>query len=240
MMSSNGSAGLNIHMDALQKNERLTLSKIVSEQLKQFIIEHKLMPGDKLPSERVMVKQLGVSRAVLREALCVLEASGIVSIRHGEGAYIQQPDMSILIDQLTFQWRHRQNLSDVDLHELRLILELNAIELIIRKGDANDLHAMEIIAERLACMHLGNEEYVQLNLTFHLNLLLASHNQYFIQLSEPIIRICAELTTDVPSGHPLPEKQPLYPLLVRSLRDRNEMEAKKTLRSLLDCKHWHL
>lgn len=60
-----------------------TIQKIV-----QLIKDEKLKPGDKLPAERKLSSQLGISRASLREALNHLKAKGVVRIRQGSGVYI--------------------------------------------------------------------------------------------------------------------------------------------------------
>lgn len=65
--------------------------KVIAE-LKKGILHGDLKPGDKLPSERELAAMLGVSRTSLREALRLLEVSGVVSIRHGQGIFIANND----------------------------------------------------------------------------------------------------------------------------------------------------
>src|SRR5262249_8378084 len=52
-------------------------------QLEEAAVAGRLRPGDRLPPERVLAEQLGVSRTSLREAIRVLEALGIVTVRRG-------------------------------------------------------------------------------------------------------------------------------------------------------------
>src|SRR5215217_5485742 len=60
-------------------------SEVVAFAVARDIVEHGLQSGDRLPLEAEMVEQYGVSRESLREALRLLEAQGIVSIRRGPG-----------------------------------------------------------------------------------------------------------------------------------------------------------
>jgi GntR family transcriptional regulator, transcriptional repressor for pyruvate dehydrogenase complex len=60
-------------------------SEVVAFAVARDIVEHGLSSGDRLPLEAEMVEQYGVSRESLREALRLLEAQGIVSIRRGPG-----------------------------------------------------------------------------------------------------------------------------------------------------------
>src|SRR4051794_26442367 len=59
------------------------ISEVIVEQMRVLIREGKLVPGDRLPSERSLCERFGVSRVTIREALRVLEASGLVEIRVG-------------------------------------------------------------------------------------------------------------------------------------------------------------
>ncbi|MBM7682938.1 GntR family transcriptional regulator [Pullulanibacillus pueri] len=71
------------------------------ERIKQEIKDGTLNPGDRLPSENAYAKQLGVSRATLREALRMLEEENIISRKHGIGTFINnKPIFSSGIEEL--------------------------------------------------------------------------------------------------------------------------------------------
>ena len=59
-----------------------------SEQIIRFIIEHKMLPGDKLPTEEEFLAVMDVSRGTLRESVKVLAARNILEIRQGAGTFI--------------------------------------------------------------------------------------------------------------------------------------------------------
>ena len=60
----------------------------VAAELRQIIRRSGFAIGDKMPAERQLAEQLDVSRALLREALIMLEIQGLVEVRQGSGVYI--------------------------------------------------------------------------------------------------------------------------------------------------------
>jgi DNA-binding FadR family transcriptional regulator len=61
----------------------------IAEQIALLIRTAELKPGDRLPAERDLAKQFGVSRPSVREAMIALEAAGLVQVRPGEGIFVQ-------------------------------------------------------------------------------------------------------------------------------------------------------
>jgi GntR family transcriptional repressor for pyruvate dehydrogenase complex len=75
-----------MQFDPIQSFTRKRLSDVVSDQIKRLISDGALMPGDRLPAERDLATQLGVSRPSLREALIRLEADGYIETS-GRGGF---------------------------------------------------------------------------------------------------------------------------------------------------------
>lgn len=72
----------------LQAVEPRRLYRQIAEQLRRLIRKGQLAPGDRLPAERDLARQLGVSRPSLREALIALEVEGLLEVRVGSGIYV--------------------------------------------------------------------------------------------------------------------------------------------------------
>jgi GntR family transcriptional repressor for pyruvate dehydrogenase complex len=79
----------------------------VVERLLAFVSDAQLQPGDRLPPERQLARDLEVSRSTLRQALTVLRVMGLVDVRHGVGVHLVRPvadrvppidDASVLAD----------------------------------------------------------------------------------------------------------------------------------------------
>jgi GntR family transcriptional repressor for pyruvate dehydrogenase complex len=73
---------------SLEPASRRKLSETVAEQLMEAFRD--LPPGTKVPSERELTKDLGVGRSTVREALNGLAVLGVLTIRHGQGAFIAE------------------------------------------------------------------------------------------------------------------------------------------------------
>ena len=71
-----------------QQIRRVKLRDQVAEMLLEKILSDEYRAGDRLPPERILVEQMGVSRTVVREALNLLETRGLIRIEHGRGAVV--------------------------------------------------------------------------------------------------------------------------------------------------------
>jgi len=67
---------------------RSNISQIIIDTITDALVEGKLKPGDKIPTELEFSQMLGVGRNVVREAIKVLEALGVVEIRRSEGTFV--------------------------------------------------------------------------------------------------------------------------------------------------------
>lgn len=76
----------------LQAIEAQRLYQQVARQISELIRGGEVPHGERLPSERDLARQLGVSRPVVREAVIALELAGLVEVRTGSGIYARAPD----------------------------------------------------------------------------------------------------------------------------------------------------
>jgi DNA-binding FadR family transcriptional regulator len=75
----------------LQAVEPRRLYRQIADQIRRLITKGDVAPGERLPAERDLARQLGVSRPSLREALIALEVEGLLDVRVGSGIYVAQP-----------------------------------------------------------------------------------------------------------------------------------------------------
>lgn len=78
----------------IQAVESQRLYQQVAEQIGELIRGGEFQAGERLPAERDLARQLGVSRPVVREAMIALEMAGLVEVRTGSGIYAQKPEMN--------------------------------------------------------------------------------------------------------------------------------------------------
>jgi len=109
--------------------DRTPLPRSIVDHIQRLILKGGLKPGDRLPSQRELAEQLGVSRPSLREALTVLETIGLVSVRAGSGVFVARQDARSPI------WRYADRCTPADVYEARLGLEGYAARLAASRVD---------------------------------------------------------------------------------------------------------
>jgi DNA-binding FadR family transcriptional regulator len=172
-----------------------TLGERVANKLLQKIRGDRLAPGTRLPSEHSMALHFGVSRTVVREAIALLKADGLLTTRKGSGAFICDGGVphAATGDPLTEQ--SVQSL--LNLTEVRRGLESETAALAaVRRTPAQlaDIeHALRRIEEAVAAGVDGVEEDVQ----FHLRIAEATGNPYWVKFVEMFaqqIRLAIKVT----------------------------------------------
>ncbi len=152
---------------------------LVISNVKNLLISNKLNPGDKLPSEPELCKNMSVSRGSLREAMKILSAFGIVDIRRGDGTYITKTDNKIKFDPLLFSLIK----SNADMNkyaELRKMMELEIVKLIVKNANEESIdNISRKYNEMEAAMKQGvmnSKIYAEYDLMFHAALGHATQN----------------------------------------------------------------
>ena len=140
----------------------------------------RLQAGEKLPSEAEIMKQFGVSRTVVREALSKLQAAQLVETRHGIGTFVLPQNSAP-----TFQISPHQlgTLHEViALLEFRISIETEASALAAQRRNAENLAAMQDAMEAFANAIEAGRDAVQADFRFHQEIAHATHNKHFKDL----------------------------------------------------------
>jgi GntR family transcriptional repressor for pyruvate dehydrogenase complex len=124
------------------------ISESILQQIREAIFAGLLKPGDKLPSERELIKTFGVSKATMREALRSLEVLGFLEIRQGVsgGAVVTAIDMA-KARELFINILHFKNLSLKHLTEVRFILEAHTAARAAETIKPADLERLKTLVE---------------------------------------------------------------------------------------------
>jgi GntR family transcriptional regulator, transcriptional repressor for pyruvate dehydrogenase complex len=152
-------------------------SSDVVAQIREAILSGRVKPGDRLPTERDMASQFGVSRVTIRDALRALEAGGLIRIKIGGGGgpYVTQPDIGVLRDSLNAHFQlHGATLRE--LAEARMALETTAARLAAERATDEDLLALR------GAIGPGHVSTASLSLDFHTTLVAASHNRALLTM----------------------------------------------------------
>src|SRR5699024_11736753 len=127
----------------------MSLKQQVIQAVKQYIVDEEVKAGDKLPTERKLAEMFGVSRSVIREAMSYLENTGVIRVRQGQGAFLNESNIDKLLDNFFFLWQ--VNKGDIrEILGLRLIFESSAIdELVAEKNQSAIGKLRQIVEENL-------------------------------------------------------------------------------------------
>ena len=162
-------------------------------QIHQYIAQGELQAGDKLPSERTMAQQLGVSRPTLREALQVLEHTGFIKILHGSGAYIKDINKRLLTDPLQIL----VDGSDIrygEVYEFRSAIECWAAGQAAERIDPAALDELKDIIERMKKRREIKESVMELDTEFHLAIARACRNSIYYHILKTIVHLLIQVT----------------------------------------------
>jgi GntR family transcriptional regulator, transcriptional repressor for pyruvate dehydrogenase complex len=104
-----------------------SLVDAATEAIRSQIVHEHLAAGQRLPPERILVKELGVSRTVLREALSSLEALGLIETRGTRGRFVAAGGSSERSRSIVSAWLHQHATEILEVDEIRSVLEGQAI-----------------------------------------------------------------------------------------------------------------
>jgi GntR family transcriptional repressor for pyruvate dehydrogenase complex len=153
------------------------LAQAVVAYLADGVRAGNLAPGDKLPTETEIMRVLGVSRTVVREAISHLQAAGLVETRHGIGTFVLEPPAAPIlgIDPNTVL-----TMRDVlAVLELRISLEVEAAGLAASRRSGPQLNQLRAALNVFEASTRDGGAAVPSDMNFHLLVAQASGNRYF-------------------------------------------------------------
>lgn len=161
------------------------ISELIVDQIRALIRDGQLLPGQRLPSERDLCRQFGVSRVTVRDALRLLEGAGLIDTRVGArgGAFVRVPT-GTEIGQGIADMVSMSAIGPEEVSEARLLLELGVVPLVCERADEQDIRDMEEICERAEKALAEGHYETQLSADFHIRFVKSAHNRAFDLLVE--------------------------------------------------------
>jgi DNA-binding FadR family transcriptional regulator len=208
-------------------------SQAAVESLAKYISTEGLKANDRLPSERVLAANLGISRPILREALRHLAALGIVEAKTGSGTYLRgvlAPNDRHVVMRIEVE---RESL--LQLLELRRALETEAVALAATRCSESDLKKLENLVDVLEQEFAEKGNNTEPDKAFHLALYQYTYNPLFLQL-------LGQLWDEIEQfwSYPLGKQDfaqrtlPLHRRIYERLHERDPEGARSTVRQMLD------
>jgi DNA-binding FadR family transcriptional regulator len=210
-------------MNSAQRGMNLTQQ--VADTLGRAIVGGKYGQHNPVPSEAVICEQMDVSRSAAREAVKSLAAKGLITSRARQGIRVLAESEWNLFDADVLRWVKDSNPSLAllkEFTELRIAIEPEAAKL---AAERQNIQKIENIADALARMkqaESGLDDPLESDIAFHLSILDASENRFFMQLGRIIdttLRVSIRFTntrTGVQAGSYLEHKK-----IYEGIVDRN-------------------
>lgn len=162
------------------KKPRENLTEKVIAEIKAKIEAGELKAGDKLPTEPNMIKEYGVSRTVIREAVASLKADGLAEPKHGVGVFIRTPPTPQ--NELNLLLKHSDKISDtIEALELRTAVEIESAALAAtRCSPGQEAEIFDCYYEFENKIKQG-ENTEKEDFDFHVAIAKATNNQHFVE-----------------------------------------------------------
>ena len=196
----------------------------------ELIKEQALRPGDRLPPERELAKQLGISRPSLRAGLGSLISMGVLKSRQGAGTFLvdgppalNSEPLRLLADLHGFSYEH--------MFETRSILEVGATGLAAERATGDQLATM---AEEITEMFVALEDPQQVlvhDMAFHRAVAAASGNPTLATLVEMVSAILYERRrTTIERAHDFNEALEMHRKIYKAIRSHQPDAAREAMR----------
>lgn len=185
-----------------QLTREATLAQRVEHELERLILKSRLGPGDRLPSERELASQFGVSRTVVREAVRALAAKQLVDVGVGRGTVVRAPSTESAAESMKLLLMMQAGDAGVDkVSEVRHIIENEIALLAATRRTDEDLESLKTIVDEMR-RHVDEPEvYIKSDVEFHAALARATQNELFVIVLDSLVDIMIEvrlLTLRVP------------------------------------------
>lgn len=166
------------------------ISDAVAASLERRILEGSLKSGDRLPPERELAAELGVSRPSLREAIQKLASKGMLHSRQGGGTFVTDSLNSTFFDPWQDMMGNHPNLRE-DMLEFRRMLEGQAAEWAAERATDADLQRLAQAFAAVSAAYEGDDtgRRAAADIAFHQAIGDAAHNALLGHLSVALLRL---------------------------------------------------
>ena len=204
------------------------------EALGSRILRGDLKPGEILPNETELGRELGASRTVVREAVKSLAAKGLLEPRTRTGTRVLEPIHWNLLDLDVLGWRYAampRGQFFRELFEIRRMIEPAAAALAAERATGADFAALEQAYRAMEAVDRGSDAAIEADLRFHRAILAGGHNDLLLQMGGLIsVGLLASFRI---SSRSYDAGLPLHKRVLDAIRDRHPEQARENMAVLL-------
>ena len=230
--------GIPVQLETIRRHR---LYEEVAGRLEAMIQEGQYSAGDQLPSERDLMKQFGVGRPAVREALFALQKMGLVAINSGERARVTQPTPKVVFESLAGAARHLLLAPQGVRHfqEARAFFEIGLARYAAQHATADDLDALKRALEVNRQSIYNLHAFERTDVAFHYVLAVIPRNPIFTAIHEAI---AAWLTTTLRTPGQKFVACRAHEAIYEAIAARDPERAERAIRAHLDQvveTYWH-
>jgi GntR family transcriptional repressor for pyruvate dehydrogenase complex len=165
----------------------------IADQIRRELADRRLRAGDRLPPERTLAEQFGVSRNTLREALRSLENAGLLRLQKGAmgGAFVRESTGDAIVTGLRDMF-HLGAIAPEHLTEARVLIESIAVRAACERATAEDIDALKAnVAAAESAARAKTDFYAQaaIHLDFHRIIARATKNPVMVIVMEALVDV---------------------------------------------------
>ena len=218
--------------------DKRPLPQIIADKIIDLIESKELLPGEKLPSEQELMKELNVRRGTIREAIKSLVSRNIVEIRRGVGTFVAK-NTGVVEDPLGFSFIDNKKKLVKDSMDVRLLLEPSIARWAAR--NATDSEILEIIelSKKIETAILNDENYSDLDVEFHTKIANSSGNlvvENLIPILNTNIRSLIDVTHAVLKEHTILS----HKKIANAIKERDEEMAEQLMKEHIEINQNYL
>lgn len=213
------------------------ITETIQDRLKRFILERCFEVGQSLPPEPHLAKELGISRASLREAISALQSQGILVSHQGKGTFISPFTFSSVESALAFhislQSRANPDALSQELDQLvamREMIESALVAELIGTYKQSDILALYALTTQMTQSAERGEEFIDKDFRFHDYLYRRSGNTMLLNMLDTFWAICNQVRKPHPSIEYLLANADNHRRIVDAISNRDAQAAMKAMR----------
>jgi DNA-binding FadR family transcriptional regulator len=178
------------------------LTARIVHDLGRAIVTQRYAVGDPFPVEADLCRQFSASRPVVREAVKMLTAKGLLSARPRQGTRVEPESQWNLLDPDVLRWMLERKFSIdllVEFTDVRLAIEPRAAALAAESATGTQRTQIMAAIDRMVAADNGDDDALEADIAFHVAVLNASNNRFlrqFTDLAETTLRFSIRRTNE--------------------------------------------
>lgn len=213
--------------------KQMLIYEVVLDEIKRRIADGELRPGQRLPSNQQLSKELHVGISSVREALRVLASAGVVRIAQGSGVFVSpQPPPS---DELRKRFTTTEVASLGHLMEARRIIEPELAALAAERAALDQVERIQDYADRMNRNFRAGRDWMEADLGFHSTIYEAANNPVLESMLQRVNDLLIDSRRQTMRDHKVSERACRFHLLIASaIAERKPMLARALMQEHMD------